>query len=68
MKKIALVAIAMVLVLVVSGCMQQATVCGNGACEQGETAENCTADCAGVGEPPMPPTNEGGEEPPDLPF
>lgn len=68
MKKIALIAIAMVLVLVVSGCMQPATECGNEECETGETADNCPADCTGTGTPPMPPSNEGGEEPPDLPF
>lgn len=68
MREIALIAIAMVLVLVVSGCVQPATECGNGRCETGETADSCLADCSEAGEPPMPLGSEGTEEPPDLPF
>jgi len=37
--------IAILTILLLSGCEGPQPVCGNGSCERGETAENCPMDC-----------------------
>jgi len=73
MEKKALIVIALVLALALSGCIEQAPAgpggtggCGNGTCDSGETVETCPEDCI---EPPIPPiSGEEDEQPPSLPF
>ena len=70
MWKETILVIALVSVIIASGCVEPATPlgeqCGNSVCALSETVDSCPQDCL---EPPIPPVSgEDGELPPSLPF
>ncbi|MDD5147908.1 MAG: hypothetical protein PHH08_00415 [Candidatus ainarchaeum sp.] len=69
-KKIGIIIIALAVFAVLSsGCTLPSAGCGNAACDAGETAQSCPADCiAGQGEEPPMPSGQQNGLPPELPF
>ncbi len=68
-KTILIFGIALVLLLLLSGCIQPAECNNNGTCDKGENVENCASDC-NISAPPVPGSEEasGSEAPPELPI
>ncbi|MBI2530317.1 MAG: hypothetical protein HYW05_04205 [Candidatus Diapherotrites archaeon] len=67
-KTILIFGVALVLLLLLSGCVEQA--CNNNStCDKGENVENCANDCK-ISNPPTPgsETAASSDAPPELPI